>query len=66
MTEEITTTTESIIKSSIEQGTNAIMPVFTSLLKFAFIITVIAIAFMFIKFLIIKAVKKSKNNKKIK
>lgn len=66
MTEEITTTTESIIKSSIEQGANAIMPVFTSLLKFAFIITVIAIAFMFIKFLIIKAVKKSKNNKKIK
>lgn len=60
MTEAAETT--SIIQYSVDQAGQAIIPFFTMLLKFTIVLALIALFFMFVKFLIIKAIKKAKSD----
>ena len=60
MTEVAETT--SIIQYSVDQAGQAIMPFFIMILKFTIVLALIALFFMFVKFLIIKAIKKAKSD----
>lgn len=57
MTEENT----SIVQNAVEQTQAVIMPFFYQLVGFALILAIIALLFLFLKFLIIKNIKKTKS-----
>ena len=59
MSEETTT---SIIQSSVEQVQNVLEPFYIQLFKYVVVLALIGFLFLFVKFLITRAINKHKNN----
>ena len=60
----IAETTTNSVQNAIDQTKEALMPAFYTILKYALIIAAIAFIFMFVRFLIVKAIKKSKSDQR--
>lgn len=59
MSEETTT---SIIQSSVEQVQNVLEPFYIQLFQYVVVLALIGFLFLFVKFLITRAINKNKNN----